>query len=417
MFRKPLAALAAALGLVTVACGGGSSPTPAADAGSLSIASWQWTEPGRGDAVWNLFQEFGKAHPKVELKQESVPFPRYEDTVFTQLGAHQGPDVLILDSTMLPRAMQANLLAPLAAPASGTSLVPQNEDATRAGKRYGYVWEGIGYSLMYNKALFSQAGLQPPTNVSELVADARKLTNKDTGVYGFAFRQTMQEASGWWYDLSNWCYGFGGRWSDAKGQPTINASQNVECVKAYKELYDSGAVPKGTDAATYRRMFAQGKLAMLIDNSAVAASVVTQNPNMRTDMGTVAPPFPAQHTSAVLEFVGVNRYGKNQHVAEEFVQFVLSKDVQSRLIVALGGSTVATGVKPPQDFIDSHPWITTYQAVTPKGYDVAPAGLQSKTAQIRTAVLEQVSRVLVQNADPKQALDAAQQQTEQLVKS
>ena len=45
---------------------------------------------------------------------------------------------------------------------------------------------GLAYGLYYNKKMFADAGLQPPTTWEELVADAKKLTNPGKGVYGMA---------------------------------------------------------------------------------------------------------------------------------------------------------------------------------------------------------------------------------------
>src|SRR3954466_2326448 len=119
--------------------------------------------------------------------------------------------------------------------------------------------------MLHNKTLLKDG--KAPVRFDEFLAVAKAATGG--GRSGFAFRATMAERSGFWQDVCNFVYGFGGRWSDESGKLTINSPKVVEGIRAYKTMYESGAIPKGTDAATYRRMFWEGKLAMEVDNGGV----------------------------------------------------------------------------------------------------------------------------------------------------
>ena len=76
------------------------------------------------------------------------------------------------------------------------------------GKRYGLIFNSTGYALLYNPALQAE----PPTSFDQFIADAKADTKGDT--FGYAlFRATMAERAGFWQDVCNYVYGFGGRWS------------------------------------------------------------------------------------------------------------------------------------------------------------------------------------------------------------
>ena len=61
------------------------------------------------------------------------------------------------------------------------------------------------------------------------VEEAKAATGK--GNFGYAFRATMPERSGFWQDMTNYVYGFGGNWADGK-QLTLNSPKVVEAITA-----------------------------------------------------------------------------------------------------------------------------------------------------------------------------------------
>ena len=78
---------------------------------------------------------------------------------------------------------------------------------------------GLAYGLYYNKKMFADAGLKPPTTWAELIAAAKKLTNPGKGVYGMAME------GGSYTESVHFAYIFGkqngGSPFDASGKPTF----------------------------------------------------------------------------------------------------------------------------------------------------------------------------------------------------
>src|ERR1019366_2412106 len=80
---------------------------------------------------------------------------------------------------------------------------------------------GLVYGLYYNKKMFSDAGLTPPTTWEDMVADAKKLTDPAKGVYG------MSLAAGSYTENIHFAFinsaQNGASFFDSKGNPTFTS--------------------------------------------------------------------------------------------------------------------------------------------------------------------------------------------------
>lgn len=383
---------------------------------TITFSSWHFAEPGRGEALKAIVDEFNSSQKLVTVKPVSIPYANYASTVLTQLGAGSGADVVNIENAPYAAAVEGKLFTDISkyvkVPKAG--FVPVDKFATVDGKRYGVVYETNNYALIINQDLLDKTGLQPPKNYSEFVAAAKAMTNHDAGQYGFAFRNTLPQASGWWADLSNFVYGNGGRWTKADGTPTIDSAPVIKAVKEYKQIYDS-YVPQGADATTYRQMFWEGKIGMEIDNMAVPAIFLKGNPKLNL---TVVPnPFPKPQNSAQLEFLSVNHSSKYTAAAMEFINYLLEPANQKKLSAAMSYQGVATpidwGSKPPADMPK---WIPTYAKISESGVLQEPQGAETQTAAIQTAVLTELDKVLRENVDPATAMGNAQKAVAALLK-
>jgi multiple sugar transport system substrate-binding protein len=407
------------------ACGGGDDGGGSGSSGggggeksagpvTIQFSDWQFAEPGRGDALKGLIEEYNKSQDEVKVEPVTIPYPSYADTITTQLGAGSGPDVMNMDHDVWVLAQKNGLLSDItdAVKKPEAGFVAADSNNLVKGKRYGVVWETLNYALIINEDLLKQAGLEPPTTYAEFEAAAKALTSGDQQ-FGFAFRNTMPEATGWWFDLSNWVYGHGGTWTDKNGKPTVDSRAVIEAVGKYRDFFANKYVPQGADAATYRRMFWEGHVGMMIDNMAVPSILMGQNPNLH--LKVVATPFPKPQSAMILEQVGVNAASKKQEAAATFVNWLLEKGTQQKLTESLKGSPVATKVEAPAALKESLPWLDTYAGQSKHGLVISPTGAEDKTAQIRQAVLEEVDKVLRQSKDPAAAMKDAQAAVEDIV--
>jgi multiple sugar transport system substrate-binding protein len=410
---------AAAVALAVLAsCGGGSGDDgkAASEGGELVFANWQWLEPNRGDQIWGAVTGYQQVNTKAKLKQQSIARGDYESTLKTQMGARGGPDLLIIPDTFLPELGDAGILEPLddvLGDAENKSLNGTNDGGKYQGKQLGYGWEVVNYALFWNKSLLERSGAAAPTDLPSLVAAAKAIKAK-TGQPGFAVRHQIKEETPWWIDFANWPYGYGGGWSK-DGKLTVDSPENVEAVKAYKELYDSGAMAVGDDASTFRAKFKQGKLGIMIDNSSALFTMVNGNTVVpSTGVGASTLPFPTKRSSQAGFLVGINKYGKNKNLAKDWLKWFYSQDAQTKAATALGASVIGTDAKPPAAFVTANPWVPTFQAQAKESHGAVIEGFESKTPQLRHAILTEIEKVLVNGEDPAVALKRAQQEAEKI---
>lgn len=393
--RRQLGAAAAAAALARPAIAQSTRTT-------ISFAGVTFTEAGRGDKLRAWVDTFNKSQDRIEVTTLGLPFASFANTMFTQMGGGAGPDLIRFDQIDYYAAIASKRILPLdELDAGGYKWIATDKYMRVDGKRYAIIFESSNYVLLYNKSLVKTA----PANFDEFLAAAKAATEGTT--YGYAFRATMAERPGFWQDLCNFVYGFGGRWSDGKDL-TLNDPKVVDGVAAYKRMYDSAAIPKGADAATYRRMFWENKLAMEIDNGGVAGIFAQQAPNL--SLAATPSPFPNRAQGLILAPLTINANTKNRDACMTFIKWALEPAQQAPLQDILGAGNPATVVPRTADALAARPWLQVYDDQTPNSVPQLVEGFEVKTPEIQQIVLEQVLRVLQAGQDPKKAMDEAQRQ-------
>ncbi len=406
-----LVAAFAGLALAVSACGGGSSGggdgAAASEGGTLTVANWQWLEPGRGDTLWQAVQQYEQVNGKAQLNKSATAFAQYADKLNTELGAKGGPDVFMMMDFQFATLARAGLLEPLDDTLDGVDLNGSNEAGKYDGKQLGVTWEQVNYGLIWNKDLLARAGVQPPTTVDELIAAGKAIKEK-TGADGFGVRHQMSELDGWFQDFNSWVYGYGGAWS-AGDQLSLDSSAVVEGVSAYKKVYDSGIMPIGDDASTMRTKFKEGRLGMMIDNSGATLSMSSGGKITGDQIGAGPLPFPqpGSHQQLIL---AVNKNGKNKNLARDFVKWLVSEQGQTAIRPGLGASTLATDVPLDPGFAAANPWAEEYGKLSAGSKSALIAGFEEKTKPIMKDVMTAVERVITQGEDPAAAMKLAQEQ-------
>jgi multiple sugar transport system substrate-binding protein len=417
--KRTIAAIVAGsvLAAALVSCSTEAPKTPkTGDKVSVSFSDWQFAEPGRGDRMKAVIADYNKSQNKCSIEDTTIPYPQYATTILTRLGAGSGPDLMNFDYDVWVLAQKSGFLADL-----GKKIVKPKDGFVDAdakvfvdGKRYGMVWETNAYALIVNTKLLSDAGVAVPNDWKSFTAAAHDLT-KD-GVYGFAFRNTMPEEAGWWSDLSTWVYGFGGQWTDKSGAPTANSAKVVKGVTEYVKFFADKVIPQGADAATYRTMFWEGKVAMMIDNGAVPGIVVAGNPDMKQNIKVVPQPTPTDaHLQTIFPLaVNAKASPEKQACAADFMNWSNEPAQQADLIVASGGLGVATPAATPSDYLKGQPWVETFRSLK-NGVLLPAKGAEDKTAQIRHIVLSQVDKVMREGQSVQAAMDDAQSELKTLL--
>jgi multiple sugar transport system substrate-binding protein len=414
--RSRALGLVATLALGAIALAGCSTSSPGSTAGAntpkpatITFAASTLGDPGRGPGLQKLIDEYNSSQKIVTVKPASVPYPTFGQTVLTQMGGGEGPDLVRFDMPEFEAAASSSLLEPLddTIDAKALKLTPgPDKYLTVDGHRYGVVFEDSNYGMFYNTTLIPT----PPKTFDEFLQTAKGLTAGDT--YGLAFRQTQAEEAGVWQDIFNYVLGFGGNWSDGK-KLTIDSPNVIKGLEAYQKLYDANVIPKGADAATFRKMFANGKVGMELNNGGYVTATTAANPALAFSVARI--PFPVKKQGALLAPIVVNANSKHKDAAVDFIHWLLKPAQQVKLQEVLGASSVATQTKRSEASLQKYPFLPVLDDLTDSGVPQIVVGFGAQTPDIRHIVVTQVLSALKGETDMKSAMQTAQKQATELV--
>jgi multiple sugar transport system substrate-binding protein len=376
---------------------------------TVTFAAAMFAESGRGPLLQAMLDDFNDSQEDYFVEPASIPFSSFGPTIFTQMGGGAGPDLIRFDHTDFYAAIEADLLAPLDEyiDEDAYDFLPPDRYTQVDGTRYGVIFELSNYVLLYNPEILEG---DVPESFEEFLEVAEASTDGER--FGFAFRHTQAEQAGMWQDVSNFVFGHGGRWSDGENL-TIDSPEVIEAVEAYKRVYDAGVIPEGADAATYRRMYAEGLIAMMIDNGGVPPILHGQNEDIPID---AAPsPFSADEQGLIVTPLALNANSDHPEAAVAFIEWLLQEENQAALQEVLGASSPATEVPRSEAQLAAHPYAPVYDSRTDYAVAQVVEGFETRTPDIRQIVIDSVLRVLQGAAEPHEAMQQAQQQAEAAV--
>lgn len=376
---------------------------------TITFAAAVFSEAGRGDRAKAWVEKFNKSQDKIDVQPIAIPFSSFANTVFTQMGGGGGPDLMRFDQIDYFAAVPSGKVLALddVIKDGDYKFTAPDKYLKMDGKRYGVIFDTTGYALLYNKDILKDGF---PTNFEAFLEAAKKTTAN--GQFGYAYRATMAERAGFWQDLCNFVFGFGGRWSDKDGKLTVNSPEVVAGVAAYKKVYDAEITPKGADAATYRRMFWEGKVAMEVDNGGVAAIFHQNSPNL--NFAAAPSPFPTPAQGLIMTMLSINANTKSKDAAVTFLKWALQPENQTDLHKAMG-TIVGTAIERSVEEDAAQPWLAVYEKQVENAVPQLVMGMETKTPEIQQIVLESVLKVLQGGTEPQAAMDAAQKMIERRV--
>lgn len=215
---------------------------------------------------------FEKANPAIDIKPTET---QYEAKTFAaRLAAGQLETVFRIPLTdppaLIKRRQVADLTADLKAVRHSADFDPRLMAPSSAdGKVYGLPTEAYAVGLIYNRELFTKAGLdpaKPPATWEEVRAAAKKISDK-TGIAGFGMHAT-NNTGGWM--LTTMTYSFGGQMERAEGDRVVAAFDDaptrgaLDLLKAMRWEDKSMGTQHLRNLDDLMRDFAAGKVGMVM---------------------------------------------------------------------------------------------------------------------------------------------------------
>jgi ABC-type glycerol-3-phosphate transport system substrate-binding protein len=215
---------------------------------------------------------YTKDHPDTKITIRAVPFGDLLTTLRASGSGAHGVTMASIYDAWLPDLVKNQLVAPAPAPVAGETKANWPASVVGAASIGGVV-HGIPneidlYALNYNKKLFADAGVGgPPKTWDELLADAKKLTDKSKGQQGFGLINSW--TAGVVHPFASLLVSNGGELV-VDGKAALDTKPAKETFELYETLIKNGYSDPtmGTaDANTtgpFLDNFVSGKTAMII---------------------------------------------------------------------------------------------------------------------------------------------------------
>ncbi|WP_217594198.1 extracellular solute-binding protein [Cohnella sp. GbtcB17] len=280
-----------------------------------------------------MVKEFEAEHPDIKVEAETVGGGTgYMDALKAKFAAGEGPDIFNNGGAKEMQLWKEHL-ADLSDQPWVSHLLPGTGDGMKDtdGKLYGMPMNMEGYGYLYNKDLFTKAGItELPKTLTELQAAAQKL--KDAGITPFA-----NGFAEWWIIGSHFTNVAFGQQSDPAAfiqqlnDGTATIPDNA-VFKQFQNLMDttikySNDNPLTTDYNTQVTLFASGKAAMLQQGNWVEGMIADIDPNL--SYGILPMPINDEATSdrivaGVPNNWAVNKNSEHVEAAKTFLDWMVS---------------------------------------------------------------------------------------------
>ena len=271
--RFLVAMLCVAMVGMFAACGGGggeSADTSSGDAsGAITINIWDANQQAGIQEICNDWTAQGNPEVKVEV----VDWDNYWTLLEAGASGGQLPDVFWMHSDYAQIYMENDVLLDLTSyiEKDGVDLGIYYPDITAIyqsnGKTYALPKDHDTIALLYNKALFDEAGVDYPTDdwtYEDMYEAAKTITEKTPDdTYGWACN-TSNDQDGWY----NYVYAYGGNIVNAEKTDTaIDSAEGKAGMEMVRKLLTVGTpqavvAESGTDS-----LFQSGKVAMITQGS------------------------------------------------------------------------------------------------------------------------------------------------------
>ena len=271
--RFLVAMLCVAMVGMFAACGGGggeSADTSSGDAsGAITINIWDSNQQAGIQEICNDWTAQGNPEVKVEV----VDWDNYWTLLEAGASGGQLPDVFWMHSDYAQIYMENDVLLDLTSyiEKDGIDLGIYYPDITAIyqsdGKTYALPKDHDTIALLYNKALFDEAGVDYPTDdwtYEDMYEAAKTITEKTPDdTYGWACN-TSNDQDGWY----NYVYAYGGNIVNAEKTDTaIDSAEGKAGMEMVRKLLTVGTpqavvAESGTDS-----LFQSGKVAMITQGS------------------------------------------------------------------------------------------------------------------------------------------------------
>jgi ABC-type glycerol-3-phosphate transport system substrate-binding protein len=263
---------------------------------TISISDLPTTEnQAARDALLAKVKAFEQKYPNITVNATETVWAA--NTFQAMLAGGTMPTVMTLPFTEIGSLVQRNQVADITDYLKQSTVLKDlnpaliSQATSTSGRVLGVPIAAYPMGLLYNRTLFTKAGLdpdKPPTTWDEVRADAKAIQDK-TGVQGFA-AMTANNTGGW--VLAATSYGFGGKLvSDDRKTATVSNPATKQVLEYYKSLrWDDNTMGSNflLNWGDASNLFASGQVGMFVQGADLYSTAVV-NLKMDKDAFGLAP--------------------------------------------------------------------------------------------------------------------------------
>jgi multiple sugar transport system substrate-binding protein len=372
MIRKRLLVLLLSLTLLSVALSSVGAQTT--KAGDVTIEFIQWWAPELpAGSLRAIMDDFEAQNPGIKVKLISGPYSNTHDQIVTGAATGTLSDVVGLDGAWVNDLAKQGAITAL-----DPLMAATNYDASQVaaiiklnGKSYMFPVASFVYPVFINLDLFKAAGIAKlPTNRTEFLQDATKLTDKSKNQYGWVLPLSLQTPNGVQNDVMSWVWA-SGKSMLKDGKPDLTNPDVINTLKYIQSMYKKGLISPGSFAKQEQdkvEEFVNGRVGMMIDTLAHINMIRERNPKLNFAISAL-PAVDGYSGRRGLPYAawGIGISESSQHKAEawKLVSYLMSPEVNSKLVSI--AHAFPGNVKAKPDFVATDPLFG-------KGFEIFQSG-------------------------------------------
>jgi multiple sugar transport system substrate-binding protein len=416
--RMAAACCAVALGLT--ACG--SDATSNSSGGGTAISIWEGWTGAEAKTFAHLVSVYQKQNPGTSVSSLYVNNDNTLQKVLTAVRGGSPPDIAYLYGSWAPNVAQipqvVNLTHVVSQPGVNWTdfWTGERDVATVNGKVIGIPALVDNLAVVYNKALFAQAHLTPPSpnwTWQQFVADAKKLTDPAKKQFGTAYVTPGSEDTVWHWEALLWEAG-GQILKPGNKQAAFDSPAGLQALTTLRDMSVSHSMYLDPTDSAYSNVFNSGKIGMLV----TGPWDLSVFPNVHYGV-QIMPSFPGtsgghQTISGPDNWVIFNNGAARTAAAEKFLLWLTAPAQVKYFSLATGDLPTRRSVTTPgflQQMNKALPGVDTFITNLGNVHQARPqTPSYPKVSQILGTM---IVSVLLGKSQPQAALSSAAQQVNQ----
>lgn len=377
-----------------------------------------WVREQMEDPIMAAVKQYNEKQDKVEVNAVVYPDNELTDQLTLALSSGDVPDMVSLDDILAPYYNSQKALADVTEEFKNLEF----KDAFSKGMVELGMYDGKQYAipfapdvsvLFYNKEHFRQAGLDSekgPETWTDLIEYSQKLTTD--GHYGY----TYNGGGGQMFTFVPFIWSNGGDLLSEDGKTCLlDQPEAVEALELYNDLTNKYKVtPEGVTTYSWSESqdaFLSGKVSMTILGNSQLYTFKTEYPDFDFGVSLIPKKDGKEHSSfGGGDLIAIMEQSKNKEAAWDFVEYVLSEEVQVELFAKNGLLPARTDLFDNKYFNEDEKYQVMQQAL-----EVSRASWSEKYNEMNQPIVNATQSCLMQKQTAEEAFKTATEEINKIM--